>query len=55
MLKYIKHHMATIAGIEIYPILSFLIFFIFFIAVTFYVFYKKKTYFDNIAKTPLED
>ena len=27
MLKYIKHHLDTISGVEIYPIISLLLFF----------------------------
>jgi len=55
MLKFIKHHMASIDGIEIYPIISFLIFFIFFVVVTAWVYSQKKNYFDNIAQSPLEE
>jgi len=36
MLRFIKHHMDTIQGIEIYPIISLLIFFLFFSAVVWY-------------------
>ena len=36
MLRFIKHHMDTIQGIEIYPIISLLIFFLFFAAVVWY-------------------
>jgi cytochrome c oxidase cbb3-type subunit IV len=55
MLKFIKHHMASIDGIAIYPIISFLIFFIFFVVVTVWVYAQKKAYYDTIAKSPLED
>lgn len=55
MLKFIKHHMETIAGIEIYPILSFLIFFTLFTSVLVYVFYQGKAYFDQVGALPLED
>lgn len=55
MLKFIKHHMASIDGIAIYPIISFLIFFIFFITVTVWVYSQKKAYYDNIANSPLEE
>ena len=43
MLRFIKHHLDTIQGIEIYPIISLLIFFLFFSAMVWYV-----------AKTPDE-
>jgi cytochrome c oxidase cbb3-type subunit 4 len=55
MLKFIKHHMETIAGIEIYPILSFLIFFSLFTAVLVYVIYNGKSHFDHAGALPLED
>ena len=43
MFEQIKHNMETIAGVEIYPILSLLIFFVFFFALGIWVFtYKKR-------------
>ncbi|MEN8137946.1 MAG: CcoQ/FixQ family Cbb3-type cytochrome c oxidase assembly chaperone [Bacteroidota bacterium] len=36
MLRFIKHHMTSMEGIEIYPIISLLIFFLFFAAVTWF-------------------
>lgn len=43
MLKFIKHTMETIGGIEIYPIISLLIFFTFFVGLFVWVFtYKKR-------------
>ncbi|MBI1287348.1 MAG: CcoQ/FixQ family Cbb3-type cytochrome c oxidase assembly chaperone [Flavobacteriales bacterium] len=55
MLKFIKHHMETIAGIDIYPVLSFIIFFTFFLVVAAYVFKQSKSYFDEVSMLPLED
>lgn len=55
MLKFIKHHMETIAGIEIYPIISFLIFFIFFLLMLVYVLRADKTRMSEIANIPLDD
>lgn len=55
MLKYIKHHMETIAGIEIYPIVSFVIFFVFFLAVGILVLRAKKDYIDHVSALPMED
>ncbi|OYU84420.1 MAG: CcoQ/FixQ family Cbb3-type cytochrome c oxidase assembly chaperone [Flavobacterium sp. BFFFF2] len=44
MLKFIKHNLETIAGVEIFPIISLLIFFTFFVAMGVWVFtYDKKT------------
>ncbi|WP_421765111.1 CcoQ/FixQ family Cbb3-type cytochrome c oxidase assembly chaperone [Ekhidna sp.] len=54
MLKFIKHHMETIAGIEIYPVISFVIFFVFFIALTVYVFKVDKKLFNDISNIPLD-
>ncbi len=54
MLKFIKGHMETIAGIEIYPILSLLIFFLFFVLLFWWVFTAKKEYINNMEQIPLE-
>lgn len=54
MLKFIKHHMETISGIEIYPLISFVIFFIFFIGLIIYVFKTDKKVIDAIANIPLD-
>ncbi|MEP1032248.1 CcoQ/FixQ family Cbb3-type cytochrome c oxidase assembly chaperone [Ekhidna sp.] len=54
MLKFIKHHMETIAGIEIYPVISFVIFFVFFIALTVYVLKVDKKLFKDISNIPLD-
>jgi len=55
MLKFIKHHMETIAGIEIYPLISFVIFFVFFIALTIYVLKVDKKLFKDISNIPLNE
>ena len=55
MLKYIKNHMETIAGIEIYPILSLLIFFTFFIVLFWWVFTAKKDYIKTVSNIPLDN
>lgn len=54
MLKFIKHHMETIVGIEIYPVISFVIFFVFFIALTVYVLKVDKKLFNDISNIPLD-
>lgn len=54
MLKFIKHHMETIAGIEVYPVISFIIFFTFFIALTIYVLKVDKKTFNEISNIPLD-
>ena len=54
MLKFIKGHMESIAGIEIYPIISLLIFFIFFVLLFWWVFTAKKDYLESMESIPLE-
>ncbi|MGB1269634.1 MAG: CcoQ/FixQ family Cbb3-type cytochrome c oxidase assembly chaperone [Flavobacteriaceae bacterium] len=54
MLKFIKHHMETIEGIEIYPIISLLIFFAFFIALFWWVIKSKSSYIDKVSQLPLD-
>ena len=54
MLKFVKHHMETISGIEIYPVISFVIFFVFFIALTIYVLKVDKKLFNDISNIPLD-
>lgn len=54
MLKFIKGHMETIDGIEVYPIISLLIFFLFFVALFWWVFTAKKDYINTVEQIPLE-
>lgn len=55
MLKFIKHHMETITGIEIYPLISLLIFFIFFTVLIAWVIRSDKGYISHMAGMPLEE
>lgn len=55
MLKFIKHNMETIGGIELYPLISFTIFFIFFVLVTILVFSRDKKTIRRMANMPLEN
>lgn len=55
MLKFIKHNMETIAGIEIYPIISLLIFFIFFVGLFVWVIGYKKKSIDELSNLPFEE
>jgi len=55
MLKFIKHNMETIGGIEIFPIISLVIFFLFFMGLLVWVITTKKQYVDYMEKLPLED
>ncbi|WPP52087.1 CcoQ/FixQ family Cbb3-type cytochrome c oxidase assembly chaperone [Catalinimonas niigatensis] len=54
MLKFIKYHMETIAGIEIYPIISFVIFFTFFLVLLIWVVRADKQEIAEIANLPLD-
>ncbi|WP_143960796.1 cbb3-type cytochrome oxidase subunit 3 [Litoribacter populi] len=55
MLKFVKQHMDSIIGIEIYPMISLLIFFIFFTTLILWAFYTKKEFFNGIANLPLDE
>ena len=55
MLKFIKHHVETIAGIEIFPLISFLIFFTFFVVLLIWVFRSSKEYIAEVEQLPLEE
>ena len=55
MLKYIKHNMETIIGIEIFPIICVLIFFIFFVGLVIYAIRLKQSEVDEISELPLND
>lgn len=55
MLKFIKHNMETIIGIEIFPIISFLIFFLFFIVLFVWVAKMQKSEVNALAALPLDN
>ena len=55
MLKFIKHHMESITGIEIYPLISLLIFFIFFTVLIAWVIRSDKDYIARMEHMPLEN
>ncbi|MFK2819956.1 CcoQ/FixQ family Cbb3-type cytochrome c oxidase assembly chaperone [Flavobacteriaceae sp. LMIT009] len=55
MLKFIKEHMESITGIEIYPIISLLIFFTFFVVLFWWVFTAKKEYIETVSNIPLDN
>ena len=55
MLKFVKNHMDSIAGIEIYPIISLLIFFIFFVVLFYWVITAKKDYITTVSNLPLDN
>ena len=55
MLKFVKNHMESITGIEIYPMISLLIFFIFFVVLFYWVFTAKKDYIRTVSNIPLDN
>lgn len=54
MFKFVKGHMETIAGVDIFPIISLLIFFIFFVILFWWVFTAGKDYIKEMGEIPLE-
>ena len=54
MLKYIKNHMATIEGIEIYPVISLIIFTVFFGIMIWKVLSLRKTEIKKLENTPFD-
>jgi len=55
MLKFIKHNMETIVGVEIFPLISFIIFFSFFVGLIIYVMRIKKSSIEEVSALPLQD
>ena len=55
MLKFVKSHLETITGIEIYPLISLVIFFTFFVALFWWVFTAKKEYINSVSRIPLDE
>ena len=54
MLKFIKHHMTSIDGIEIYPIISLSIFVLFFAGLLFWVLKTDKKQIDELSNYPFQ-
>jgi hypothetical protein len=55
MLKFVKHHLDTISGVEIYPIISLLLFFIVFTTMLIIVLRMPKNRIEEIGNLPLEN
>ncbi|CAM3860843.1 MULTISPECIES: CcoQ/FixQ family Cbb3-type cytochrome c oxidase assembly chaperone [Flavobacterium] len=55
MLKFIKHNLETISGVEIYPIISLVIFFSFFVGLFFWVSSYKKDKIKELSEMPIKD
>lgn len=55
MLKFIKGHMDSIEGINIYPIISLAIFFTFFIMLGVWVFIQRKEHINYLNNLPFDE
>jgi len=54
-MKFVIHHLESIAGIEIYPLISLVIFFVFFLALLVFVVKLSKKYVKIMESLPLEN
>ncbi|MEO8068934.1 MAG: CcoQ/FixQ family Cbb3-type cytochrome c oxidase assembly chaperone [Flavobacteriales bacterium] len=55
MLKFIKHHLDTIAGVGIYPLISFVLFFSFFLLVLLWLRRVSRAHIAHMSDLPLAD
>ncbi len=55
MLRFIKHNLTGIDGVEIYPLISLFIFTVFFTVVIFMVIRMKRNEVVELSEIPLED
>lgn len=55
MLKFVKHNLETIDGVQIYPIISLLICFTFFVGLFFWVYTYKKDTIKELSELPMKD
>lgn len=55
MLRFIKHNLEGIDGVEIFPIISLLIFFAVFVAMLVLVFKLPKEKIDEVSQLPLDN
>lgn len=55
MLKFIKHHLDTMEGVEIYPIISLLLFFTVFTTMLIIVLKMPKKSVEEISNLPLDN
>ncbi len=55
MLKFIKHHLDTIQGVEIYPIISLILFFLVFTIMLLIVLKMPKRNIEELSNLPLDN
>jgi len=48
-MKLVRHYLESISGVEVYPIISFILFFVFFLVVTYMVIRMKKEYIEEVS------
>jgi cbb3-type cytochrome oxidase subunit 3 len=51
-MKIVSQYFESMTGIEIYPLISFMIFFIFFLAVTWYVIRLDRKFIEEVSNYP---
>ena len=55
MLKFVQHHLDTIAGVGIYPVISFMLFFGFFLAMLIWLRRVSRAHIDHMSSLPLTE
>ena len=55
MLKFIKHHLESMSGVEIYPIISLILFFVVFVTMVMIVLKMPKTNIEEMSNLPLDN
>jgi len=55
MLKFIKHHLESMSGVEIYPIISLILFFVVFVTMVLIVLKMPKTNIEEMSNLPLDN
>lgn len=55
MISFFKHHLDTIAGVGLYPMISFMIFFCFFLAMLWWVRRVSNAHIAHMAALPLNN
>ena len=55
MLKFVKHNMETINGVDIYPIISLVLFFIVFVSFFVYAMTYSKDRIKELSELPFKD
>lgn len=55
MLKFIKHNLESIEGVEIYPIISLVLFFLVFSTMIIFVLRLPKRRIDNLSNLPFDN